>query len=236
MLRPNLAVALMVSIPLLVCLMALLVGCGKGTPPAPPKETAAPGEEATPKPAAPFQQDGGSGVVEKTVDKVAGAAKDEVTKLSAEKLGNLHISGLSLLLLTVAARFLFGSWRQALFIPATGITISAGAVLLTDYPRVVLLIPLAWVVVLIAEFIRKAVEWHRKAKGFDATANVIEAADTGPLSAGQLIKNKVVEAGYANVVDVALKPLEKIWKQFNQQQQQQQQKQEPQPAGTQSPS
>lgn len=214
--RPNLALALMVTSPLLVGLMSVLAGCGgKAAPTVPPKEAAtAEGEKA--KPAAPFQQ-GGPGIVERTVGKVAGAAKDEVTKLSAEKLGDLHISGLYLLLLTIVARFLFGSWKQALLIPATGITISAGAVLLTDYPRVVLLIPLGWVVVLIAELARKAAGWRQKAKGFDAVAGVIEDADTGPRSAGQLIKNKVNEAGFAAVVDVALKPLEEIWKKLKQQ-------------------
>ena len=197
--RPNLAIALMVSIPLLICLMALLLGggCGKKppVPPAPPEE-AAPAEEAPPS----------------TVVAFLDAAKGNASAVSADNLGKLYVPGLVILLVGIAVKFLFGSWRDAFIAAGLGVALSAGAVLLTDYSRVVLLIPACGLAILIACGIRKVVEWRTGFRAWRASAGVIEEADTGPQSTGQRIKNTFKTAGLAPVLDPALKPLEKLWK------------------------
>ena len=200
MLKPNISLALLVGIPLAVCLMSLLLvgGCGKKppVPPAPPKEAAVPEEEAAPS----------------TVDAFLDAAKGNASAVSADNLGKLYVPGLVLLLVAVAVKFLFGSWRDAFIAAGLGGALSAGAVLLTDYSRVVLLIPACGLAILIACGIRKVVEWRTGFRAWRASAGVIEEADTGPQSTGQRIKNTFKTAGLGPVLDPALKPLEKLWK------------------------
>ena len=201
--RHNIHLVILVGLTVIVIGLLPLAGCKKKAVPPPPKDAATAKE--VPAPAAPFPG------AAKAVGILADAAKGDVSAASAGKLGDLHVSGLVLLLLGVAAKFLFGSWRHAGAVVALGLGLSAGAVLLTDYPRVVLLVPLCGLALLIAFCVKKGIEWRTGYRAWTASADVIEKADTGPRSVGQRIKDKFVEAGVSGVLDKALKPLEALW-------------------------
>lgn len=145
------------------------------------------------------------------VDPFLDAAKGNVSAISADNLGKFYVSGLVILLVAVGVKLFTGSWRDAFIVSALGMLPSVGAVLLTDYPRVVLLVPLCGLAVLIAYGVRRAVEWRIGYRAWVASATVTEAKDTGPHSLGQRTKNMFKDAGIANILDKALKPLEKLW-------------------------
>lgn len=205
-LRVNPYVILLIFLSVLVGGL-MVAGCRKkATPPAPPKDAVAVQNKEPAPVANPFPD-----VAGKAVEKIADTAKGGVSAFTAEKLGNLHLSGLALLILAILAKFLFGSWKHSLAVTLLGLVPSIVAVVLTDYSRVVLILPACGVVILIALGIRQVILWRAGYKGFNAVGNVIETADTGEDSLGQRIKNRIAESDWSAIVDKALKPLEKIW-------------------------
>lgn len=145
------------------------------------------------------------------VDPFLDAGKGKISAASVAKLGELHISGLALLALCTALRFLAGKWKPAVITFGLGILAAACAVLLTDYPRVVLIIPICGLAVLIGYAVKLILEWWTGYRAFVAVSGEIEAADTGKVSLGQLVKNRFKEAGLTSVIDKALKKVEKLW-------------------------
>ena len=152
---------------------------------------------------------------EGTFEKISAVAdmslKGQPSKVSTDNLGRLHISGIALVFVALTARFLFGSWKDAYIAAGLGSIPSVLAVLLTEYSRVVLLIPLCWIGILAFIAYQKLAEWRTKAKGFEAASTIIEKADTGSRSLGQLMKDRIAESGSDSVIDKALPYMEKLW-------------------------
>ena len=146
------------------------------------------------------------------VDPFLDAAKGDVSVRSADNLGKFYVSGLVILLAAIGVRLFTGSWKDALIVSGLGTVPAVVAVLLTDYPRVVLLVPACGLAILITHGIKRLVEWRTGYRAWQATAEVIEKEDTGKNSIGQRIKDKFKEAGIADTLDKALEPLEKLWK------------------------
>lgn len=198
-----------ISLAILLTCLAAISGCRSKQ--APVKDAtskdAMMAEEVTAPVGSPFRDAAG-----RTADLIADAAREQPSILSTDKLGQLHISGFALLCIAIAARFLFGTWRDAYIAAGLGVVPSVLAVLLTEYSKVVLLVPACGLSLLALAVYRRVSLWRTKAVGFDATATVIEEADTGSKSLGQLMKNRIAETEVSSVIDKALKPLEKLWK------------------------
>jgi hypothetical protein len=143
------------------------------------------------------------------ISRITGAT---LSAASREALERLHISGIVLLVGAVAARFLFGSWRDAAYVCLVGLVPSIGAILLADYGAVVLLFPAAGVVAALALGVKYVVEWRTGYRAFKAVAEVIEREDDGDYSAGKAIKKAVKSSTLSAIVDKALAPVEKLWK------------------------
>jgi prophage antirepressor-like protein len=101
--------------------------------------------------------------------------------------------------------------KDAYIAAGLGVVPTVLAVLLTEYSRVVLLVPLSGLALLTLWIIRRIGEWRTKANGFDAASTVIEDADTGPKSLGQIMKDRIKETTKSGIIDKALKPLEEQW-------------------------
>lgn len=190
-----------VLICLSVMLMALIMfpGCRKNAPlPNPPKDAATAEEPDKPAVAAPFQ-------------KFAAATSGTLSAASADKVGDLHIPGVVLLGICMAVWFLTRSWKTTLLCFFLGGASGAFAVLLTDYPKVVLLIPLCGLAFLIGCAVKTTIEWWTGYQAWKAVSTEIEVADTGKRSLGQLVKDRFAEAGLTPILEKALKMMEKIW-------------------------
>ena len=210
--RLNPYVIVIISLSILLAGLLVISGCRNKPAPVETRKDAVMVEEVTAPAADPFQDAfSRDGLARKTAAIVADAAREQPSVISTESLERLHISGLALLFVAVAARFLFGRWKDAYIATGLGIIPSVLAVLLTEYSRVVLLVPLCGLALLAVFVLKRVAEWRTKAKGFDATATVIEDADTSKYSLGQLMKDKIKESGFASIVDKALKPLEALW-------------------------
>lgn len=204
--RHNPYIVIMAFLALVLGALIVCSGCGKQPAPNPTSKDAATAKEAVTPTADPFQD-----AARKTAAVIADAAREQPSVISTESLERLHISGLALLFVAVAARFLFGRWKDAYIATGLGIIPSVLAVLLTEYSRVVLLVPLCGMALLAFVVYRKVTEWRTKARGFDATSTIIEKADTGPKSLGQLMKDRIGETGVSEVIDKALTYMEKLW-------------------------
>ncbi|MCD7896358.1 MAG: hypothetical protein LUG50_06740 [Planctomycetaceae bacterium] len=206
--RLNPYVTVLISLSILLGGLILFTGCHKSPtapPPVPPKD-AVTAKEAVPVATDPFHD-----VARKTAAVIADTAREQPSIISTESLERLHISGLALLFVAIAARFLFGRWKDAYIATGLGVIPSVLAVLLTEYSRVVLLVPLCGLALLTLVVYRRLAEWRTKAQGFDAASTVIEKADTGPSSLGQLMKDRIAETPVAGIVDKALTYMEKLW-------------------------
>lgn len=190
-----------VMICLSVMLMALIMspGCRRAAPlPNPPKDAATAEEPDKPAVAAPFQ-------------KFAAATSGTLSAVSAARVNALHIPGVVLLGICMAVWYVTRSWKTTLLCFLLGVSSGACAVLLTDYPRVVLLIPLCGLAFLAAYGVQIVIEWWTGYRAWKAVATEIELADTGKRSLGQLVKERFAESGLTPVLEKALKKMEKIW-------------------------
>ncbi len=204
--RHNPYIAVLIFMSIMLAGLISISGCRKAaTAPAARKDVVTT-KEAAVNDSSPFQD-----AARKTVTAVSNVAREQPSILSADSLSRLHISGLALLFVAVAARFLFGRWKDAYIATGLGVVPSVLAVLLTEYSRVVLLVPLCGLVILGVAAYRRIATWRMEAKGFEAASVIIEKADTGPKSLGQLMKDRIAESGVSGVVDKALKPLEAQW-------------------------
>lgn len=183
---------------ILTCLF--IAGCRNSKPSrveAPPKETATVGE-GRPAVVDPFQR-------------LAAATSGTLSAASAEKVNQLHISGVALLGICAAVWYVSRSWQTIAMVFVLGISSGACAVLLTDYPKVVLLIPLCVLAVLVAYGIQIIIEWWTGYRAWKAASTEIELADTGEKSLGQRIKDRFAAAGLTPILNKGLKVMEKIW-------------------------
>lgn len=138
--------------------------------------------------------------------------KDTLSPDNARRLDNLYVSGAIILLCALLTRFVFaGSWRDAVIISCVGLIPSAGAFLLSAYPRAILLIPAFAALFLLATLTRRVMEWWTGYRAWIVTSAVIEKADTGAASSGQKIKNRLGKADKTGLLDKALKFAEGFW-------------------------
>jgi hypothetical protein len=168
-------------------------------------------QEASPLAGESFQSTA-AGAITGAAVAVSSASQASLSAVTQDALGKLHVSGIILICLGLAARLFFGTWRDALLTVVLGLVPSIGAVLLSDYGAIVLLFPACGFVFLAAWGVRKVIEWRTGCKAFAAVADTIESADTGEKSFGQTIKNYIKKSGVSEVVDKALSPLEEAWK------------------------
>lgn len=206
--RCNPFIVVFMSLTVIVMGLMVLPGCrNKAAAPEPVKPTAnatespaaLPQEEVQPPTASPFQ-------------KFADATSGTLTAASADKVADLHIPGIVLLGICMSVWYLTRSWKTTLLCFGLGVAVGACGVLLSDFPKVVLLIPLCGLAVLIAYGVKVVFEWFTGYRAWKAVSTEIESADTGSFSLGQLIKDRFKEAGLAPVLDKALGLMEKIWK------------------------
>ena len=84
------------------------------------------------------------------------------------------------------------------------------AVLLSEFPRTVLLFPAAGVVLLIAFGVVWIIKLWRRNQTLGVIVPAIDELDTGPQSPGRRIKKKIAESGKENVVRKGIEHIKKL--------------------------
>jgi hypothetical protein len=142
---------------------------------------------------------------------VQAAQSATISKGSSAALEKLHLSGLALLGIALLARLLFGTWKAAFGAAALGLVPSVGAILLTDFPAVTLLVPIIGVVLLVLYAIRSFADWHTGYKAWKDLSIAVEASDVGAQSMGHKVKDVFEKLGLKPSLDKAVKMMEPTW-------------------------
>lgn len=180
---------------MLMLAMCLCVGCRQQSTPIAPPTTPIQREE----------------VKAPALDTFLDATKDTLNASSAENVGNYYVSGFTLLLLALGVRAVSGSWKAAVITVILGSGLGAVGVLLENYARVVLLIPLCGLGMLLIYATKKIAEWRTGYSAFNAAATTFETADIGPNSNGKKAKTLLANSDVAELIEQALIPLRKLW-------------------------
>jgi hypothetical protein len=146
------------------------------------------------------------------VEAVVHAAQSaSISDVTANALSRLHLPGFALIGFALAARLIFGNWKDAALAGVLGLVPSIGAILLTDFPATALLVPLCGVVLLIVYVLKKFAEWHTGYKAWRDVSSAIEATDSGPRSTGGDVKGIFERLGLKPHLNDAVKMMEREW-------------------------